>query len=142
FDAERGETNLRKWSRARLYSPLLWNFLRWMKARTIFPENSYGSWKKPLTAAAEEIHRQIPVDLVIGSANPNVDFTPGQHLRRKFTVPYVVDHRDAWHLDVYTGKRVGYPFSRSNRLERRLINDSLEASFVNGPIRDWHAREY
>jgi glycosyltransferase involved in cell wall biosynthesis len=53
-----------------------------------------------------------------------------------------MDHRDAWHLNVYTGKRVGNPRNRSNRLERRLISNATEAWFVNKPIRDWHAREY
>lgn len=142
FDPDRGETDLRLWSRAKLYSPLLWNFLRWLRARAIFPENGYGVWKKPLVAAADRIHHAHAVDLVVGSANPNVDFTPGQHLRRKYGVPYVMDHRDAWHLDVYTGKRVGTRRSRSNRLERKLIDDALEAWFVNEPIRDWHATEY
>lgn len=142
FDPVLGEMDLRKWSRARLYSPLLWNFARWIHSRLNFPESGYGSWKSPLTTAAEEIHREHTVDLVVGSANPNVDFTPGMRLHRKHGVPYVMDHRDAWHLDVYTGKRVGTRFSRSNRLERRLIDDSLEAWFVNQPIRDWHAAEY
>ena len=142
FDPDRGEVDLRKWSRARLHSPLLWDFIHWIRSRLVFPEGGYGSWKAPLTTAAEKIHREHAVDLVVGSANPNVDFTPGMHLRRKYGVPYVMDHRDAWHLDVYTGKRIGRRLGRSNRLERHLIDDSLEAWFVNQPIRDWHAAEY
>src|SRR5690606_31728361 len=98
--------------------------------------------RKPLVDAADRIHRENPVSLVVGSANPNVDFMPGDHLHHKFGVPYVMDHRDAWHLDVYTGKRVGNARNRSNRLERRLITRATEAWFVNQPIRDWHAREY
>ena len=137
-----GETDLRKWSRAHVYSPLLWNFARWLHSRLPFPESGYGSWKVPLTIAAERIHRERPVDLVVGSANPNVDFAPGMHLRRKHGVPYVMDYRDAWHLDVYTGKRLGTRLGRSRRLERRLIDDSHEAWFVNQAIRDWHAKEY
>lgn len=142
FDPAQGETDLSRWSHARLYSPLLWNFVRWIRSRWDFPEAGYGNWKRPLADAAEEIHRRHPVDLVVGSANPNVDFAPGMHLRRTHGVPYVMDHRDAWHLDVYTGKRVGMRLGRSSRLERRLIDDSLEAWFVNQAIRDWHATEY
>ncbi len=142
FDPARGETDLRNWSRARLYSPLWWNFAHWMRSRMSFPEGGYGSWKAPLTAAAEEIHREHPVDLVVGSANPNVDFTPGMHLHRKHGVPYVMDHRDSWHLAVYSGTRVGTRFGRSNRLERRLLNNAQEAWFVNQAIRDWHGGEY
>lgn len=137
-----GETNLRKWSRAHLYSPLLWNFARWILSSLPFPEGGYGSWKVPLTTAAAKIHREHPVDLVVGSANPNVDFAPGMYLRRKHGVPYVMDYRDAWHLDVYTGKQLGARFGRSRRLERRLIDGASEAWFVNQAIRDWHAAEY
>lgn len=137
-----GETDLRKWSRPHVYSPLLWNFTRFLMSRLPFPEGGYGSWKVPLTTAAEEIHRESPVDLVVGSANPNVDFAPGISLHRKHGIPYVMDYRDAWHLDVYSGKRLGGRYSRSRRLERRYIDGALEAWFVNRAIRDWHAAEY
>lgn len=142
FDSRRGEANLRKWSRFRLLSPLLWNYLHLTRSRITFPESSYGNWKAPLIRASEEIHRRHPVDLVVGSANPNVDFVPGLHLHRAYAVPYVMDYRDAWHLSVYSGKRVGSPKRRSNRLERRLLGNAKEAWFVNQAIRDWHAVEY
>lgn len=142
FDQAQGEMDLRRWSRARLYSPLLWNFVRWLASRVSFPESGYGNWKTPLVTATESIHREHAVDLIVGSANPNVDFAPGMHLRRRYGVPYVMDHRDSWHLNVYTGKRIGTRLGRSNRLERRLIDDAEEAWFVNQPIRDWHATEY
>ncbi|MCC7127460.1 MAG: glycosyl transferase [Microbacteriaceae bacterium] len=142
FDTTGGESDLRKWSRSRLYSPLLWDYIRWTLSKFSFPEGGYGGWKEPLNTAAEGIHREHPVDLVIGSANPNVDFAPGQWLHRRYGIPYVMDQRDAWHLDVYTGKRIGTRLGRSNRLERRLIDNSAEAWFVNQPIRDWHAAEY
>jgi glycosyltransferase involved in cell wall biosynthesis len=142
FDPVLGETDLRRWSRARLYSPLLWGFVRWLLSRLHFPESGYGNWKVPLAAAADLIHREHPVDLVVGSANPNVDFVPGMHLHRLHGIPYVIDHRDAWHLDVYAGKRIGTRLGRSNRLERRLLDAAQEAWFVNEAIRDWHAGEY
>jgi len=142
FDTARAETDLRKWSRARLYSPLLWNFTHWLRSGLRFPESGYGSWKGPLAAAAERIHREHPVDLVVGSANPNVDFVPGMQLHRAHGVPYVMDYRDAWHLDVYSGKHLGTRFGRSRRLERRLIDGAIEGWFVNQAIRDWHATEY
>jgi glycosyltransferase involved in cell wall biosynthesis len=53
-----------------------------------------------------------------------------------------MDHRDAWHLDVHTGRHLGRRFGRSRRLERRLIDDALETWFVNEPIRAWYARQY
>lgn len=142
FDAERSDDDLANWSRLRVYSALLWTALRWIPAWFSFPERSYGGWKKPLVAAAEAIHREHPVDLVVGSANPNVDFAPGWHLHRRYGVPYVMDHRDAWHLDVYSGRRTASRLSRSSRLESRMFARSAEGWFVNAPIRDWHAGEH
>ncbi|MBX9472726.1 glycosyl transferase [Microcella sp.] len=142
FDAERSDDNLANWSRLRVYSALLWTALRWIPAWFSFPERSYGGWKKPLITAADAIHREHPVDLVVGSANPNVDFAVGWHLHRRHGVPYVMDHRDAWHLDVYTGARTAPRLSRSSRLESRMFARSAEAWFVNAPIRDWHAGEH
>lgn len=142
FDPQRGESNLAVWSRARVFSPLLWNYLRSVRARFGFPEAGYASWQQPLIAAAKKIHAADAVDLVVGSANPNVDFAPGRYLFLKYGVPYVMDHRDAWNMNVYTGRRVGTPMGRSNRLERAMLADSSEAWFVNKAIRDWHAEEY
>ncbi len=142
FDPQRGETNLSQWSVLRVYSPLFWNASRWLRALASFPEVAYGSWKVPLQRAAEAIHRKDAVDLVLSTANPNVDFAAADHLHKKYNVPYVMDHRDAWHLNVYTGRRVGSPWRRSNRLERRLLEGCMEAWFVNAPIRDWHVAEY
>jgi glycosyltransferase involved in cell wall biosynthesis len=142
FDPELGETDLRSWSRARVYSPLLWNFVHYLGAQRHFPEGGYGSWKGPLTEAAERIHSDDPVDLVVGSANPNVDFAVGEFLHRAHNVPYVMDYRDAWHLDVYSGRRVGTLLGRSSRLERQLLDHATEAWFVNSAIRDWHRRAY
>ena len=142
YDPALGESDLRKWSRARLYSPLLWNFVRSIRSRISFPEGGYGSWKGPLTAAAEQVHQEHPVDLVVGSANPNVDFAVGMQLHRAHGVPYVMDYRDTWHLDVYSGTSLGARFSRSRRMERNLLDNAMEVWFVNQQILDWHAAKY
>lgn len=136
FDPERGEANLAKWPRSRVFSPLLWNYLRAFRARAGFPELGYASWRRPLVAAAAAIHASEPVSLVIGSANPNVDFMPGDFLYRKHKVPYVMDYRDAWNLDVYSGRRFGTRLSRAARIEKKLIGRAVEGWFVNKPIRD------
>ena len=142
FDPERGNTDIGSWSRLRVFSSLFWNASRWLVSLAQFPELAYGSWRKPLERAAEQIHVASPVDLVLATANPNVDFAAANHLNRRFAVPFVIDHRDAWHLNVYSGKRVGKPWHRSNRLERSLMARCTEAWFVNAPIERWHASEY
>jgi len=141
FDPERGETDISRWSRLRVASPPLWHYVRNSRERRGFPERNYGAWAKPLAAAARRIHAASPVSLVVGSANPNVDFVPGDVLHRDSGVPYVMDYRDAWHLDVYTGETLDLG-ERSRELEQRLLGDCAEAWFVNAPIRDWHASEH
>lgn len=142
YDSERGETDLSHWSRSRVFSPMLWNYLRVRSSSFWFPEAGYGRWKPALVEAAHQVHRERPVDLVVGSANPNVDFAPGEFLHRRFGVPFVLDYRDAWTLDVYSGRRAHGRRSRAGRYERRLFSNAWEAWFVNTPIRDWHAHEY
>lgn len=142
FDPARGEEDLERWSRSRVASPLLWSYLRWLASSAKFPEGGYGHWTRALKRAAERIHAEKPVDLVVGTANPNVDFVPGVLLHQKAGVPYVMDYRDGWSLDVYTGRRANSRRSRAGRIERRMLRGATEAWFVNEPIRAWHEREY
>lgn len=142
FALDRGEPDLARWSRVRANLPLWWSLGRSVGERRRFPETFYGSWYRPLVNAAAQVHNDDPVSLVVGSANPNVDFAPGAHLFRTHGVPYVMDYRDAWHLNVYTGKPVGPRWSRSARVERRMLRNAAEVWFVNQPILDWHAVRY
>lgn len=142
FDLSRGETNLSRWTRLRVESPLLWSFLTALRERIAFPEPRYGAWRGPLVAAAREVHRTSPIDLVIGTANPNVDFLPGFYLQKSHGVPYIMDYRDTWHLDMYRGSRIGSRFSRSARWEKKLVSQASEVWFVNKPILDWHAHQF
>ena len=70
-----------------------------------FPETGFGDWRPTLTRAAEEVHRATPVDLAVGTASPAVDFVPGWHLNKRFGVPSIMDYRDAWTIDVFSGER-------------------------------------
>lgn len=136
------ETDLRRWSAARAFAPRLWHKRRKQLDTKDFPEVGYGPWKGPLEAAASRIHAADPVDLVVASANPNVDFTVAAHLHRTAGVPYVMDYRDAWMLDVFDGTQVHDDDSRVSRLEREYVDGATEVWFVNEPIRAWHAERY
>ena len=45
---------------------------------------------RELEQAALRIHRADPVDLVVATANPNVDFTAAWALHQKAKVPYML----------------------------------------------------
>jgi glycosyltransferase involved in cell wall biosynthesis len=140
FDSSRAESDITRWSAVRAASPLAWNALRMARDLRFFPEANYGSWRPLIEAEAERIHERTPVTLTIGTANPYVDLAPGWSLWRRHRIPYVVDFRDTWHLDPYSGRTRGT--RRSRAWERRLVRDAFETWFVNQPILDWHAERH
>lgn len=134
--------DIRFWSRERAQDPHRW-LKRYQSHETDdFPEVHFGPWRAPLIEAAERLHRKTPFDVVIGSANPNVDFAPGVHLNDRYGVPYVMDYRDAWRLDVYSGAELGSDDPRIAEFEARAMRGAQEIWFVNEPIRAWHQQEY
>ncbi|WP_210424413.1 glycosyltransferase [Gephyromycinifex aptenodytis] len=136
------ETDVRKWSATRALAPRLWRKQLAKSDVKDFPERNYGPWRRPLEQAAREIHARNPVDLTVATANPNVDFMAADVLNREFGVPYVMDYRDAWMLNVFDGDLLHEEGGREDLLERDLLNRSREVWFVNEPIRAWHAKRH
>ncbi len=135
-------TDRAEWSRVRRLTPRLWWRARVLLDQVGFPEKVYGRWRRPLERAAEAVHRRDPVDLVVATANPYVDFAAASHLKNRHGIPYVVDYRDAWLLDVFDGHQTHSDRSRPARYERTLLHSACEIWFVNEPIRRWHAKRY
>ncbi|MCH6231348.1 glycosyltransferase [Microbacterium sp. CFH 31415] len=142
FDSAAFQNDLRRWPWLRATAPELWNVLNARKEQRTFPERTYGLWRPALETAALDVHARHPVDLVLGTANPHVDFTPGLRLHRDHGIPYVMDYRDAWQLDVFTGARLSAADSAVAEWERELIADAHAVWFVNEPILRWHAELY
>jgi len=142
FESPGFVNDLAEWSWLRATSPELWNGLNARRGKRSFPERNYGVWRPLLEEAARRVHKETPVDLAIGTANPNVDFLPGYVLSTEYGVPAVMDHRDAWSVDIYSGRRTLEPRSRAGRWERRLMADAEQVWFVNEPLRDWHAQQH
>lgn len=138
------ETNLdlRTWSRFRAHAPELWNGWRGWRTGRVFPEPRYGLWRTELERAASRVHAAHPVTLTIGSANPNVVHTAGFHLQQRHGVPFVMDYRDTWQLDMYSGRRTLTDRSAAAVWERRLVEHAAEVWFVNEPIAQWHRDLY
>jgi glycosyltransferase involved in cell wall biosynthesis len=136
------ECDVRQWGAARALAPRLWTKARRRLDTRLFPEVVYGPWKAPLEAAAKDIHAEAPVDLVVATANPHVDFTVADYLHRVAGVPYVMDYRDAWLLNVFEGTQLVPDSSRESRLERQYVSSAREIWFVNEPIRQWHQARY
>jgi len=136
------DTNVRSYSLLRVALPRVWGRLRHVVDQVPFPEPSYGPWRRSLVKAARDVHDRDPVDLTIATANPYVTFAAADHLHRRFGVPYVMDYRDAWRLDVFSGAEVASAHSRIGRYETHLLASAREAWFVNEPIRSWYQQHY
>jgi glycosyltransferase involved in cell wall biosynthesis len=136
------QNDISAWPRRRARHTEVWKLMDLWRDLIHFPEPNYGRWRPQLERAAERIHRAHRVDLAIGTANPHVDFVPGWHLHRTFGVPHVMDYRDAWQLDVFSGRKQITAIPAVGRWERRLMSTAAEVWFVNKAIRDWHAAEH
>lgn len=142
YDNVQFDDNIRNWPRERAEDPKGWLERRVAGDTAVFPEAVFGPWLTELLPAAEQIHGRRPVDLVIGSANPNVVLAVGDHLHALHGIPYVIDHRDAWRLNCYTGEEQGTDDPRVAELETRYFAHAHEIWFVNEPIRAWHQDRY
>lgn len=142
FSASGFDTDLLSWDYGRARFPEFWQARHNRSGLRAFPEAEFGGWAKTLRAAAEKIHAAKPVDVTIGTAAPYVDFVPGSHLHERFGVPYVMDYRDAWTVDVFRGTDSATATTAQREWERRAIADAHQVWFVNQPIRDWHAERH
>ena len=142
FDWPALDPDVSHYSAVRALAPRVWAKARVRRDQIPFPERGYGPWRGLLEEAAERIHQERAVDLTVYTANPNVTATAAWHLHSRHGVPYVIDYRDAWSLNVFTGARIVKANSRAGRWERRLMESAREVWFVNEPLRAWHAEVY
>lgn len=128
------------WFRARY--PLRW--IRWRRRaeRLPFPEPVFGSWRRAFERGAMSIHGEHPVDLVLVSPAPYTQLAAAWLLHRRHGVPYVVDYRDGWSIDVIGGEEAFPKNSRQGRWESRVLAAARQVWLVNEPIRAFYAARY
>ncbi len=128
------------WLRAR--HPEGWR--RWRRTRDTFafPETVFGPWRRTVVRTALGVHGQRPVDLTLASVAPYAVLPAAWTLHRRHGVPFVIDYRDAWSLDVLTGVEAFPVRSRAGRWEQRLVSHAEELWYVNEPIRAFYRHRY
>lgn len=136
---EPGRRDIRRYSRFRIHAPYVWKEMFRRRSRKGFPEDFHALWHKPASQAAQEIHHSKPVDLVMASASPYVSFKVASELPG---VPYVLDYRDAWAFNTFTGAEIFSVSSERGQLEHGYLQGALQSWFVNDPIHDEYARRY
>ncbi|MGO4384588.1 glycosyltransferase [Specibacter sp. RAF43] len=136
---EPNRRDLRRYSRLRIEAPYLWKELFRRRHRADFPEDFHELWFAPASQAARAIHAERPADLVMASASPYISFKVAAQFG---DVPYILDYRDAWAFNTFTGAENYAPDSKHGRLENDYLNKALQVWFVNEPIRTEYASRY
>lgn len=141
FPGWRFEPDIRTYGRFRRTFPSVADKLHTRREQRIFPE-SYAHWIKPATRRARGLHRSHPIDLVLTTGNPHAAFAVALALHDDNEIPYVVDYRDSWTLNLYEDQPAYPPEHKAWGWERRVLDNASYAVFVNEPLREWHQRRY
>lgn len=136
------ETDIRLFSEERALDPGKW--LQGYRAEVLksFPEPVFGDWRGALEQAALDLHRERPADLVLASCVPYVQLAAVRRLWDEHRVPYAVDFRDGWSLDVIDGVEAFPKDSEAGRWELSLLEHALSLWVVNDQIADFYRARY
>jgi len=83
-----------------------------------------------------------PADLLLASCAPYVNLAATWKLWEEYKVPYAVDFRDGWSLDVIGGGEAFTRDSVSGRWESKVLEHALAVWCVNDPIADFYRERY
>jgi glycosyltransferase involved in cell wall biosynthesis len=136
------ETDLRRFSKERSLDPPGWVAAQVERNREHFPEPRFGAWRATLEEAALRLHRRDPADLVVVTCAPYVTLTPAWRLWEEHRVPYVVDFRDGWSVDVIGGGEAFTRESVSGQWESKLLTNAIALWYVNDPIAQHYRERY
>jgi glycosyltransferase involved in cell wall biosynthesis len=136
------ETDLRRFSRERAIDPLLWQKTDREQTYEVFPDPVFGRWRYDLEEAALRIHREDPVTLSLASCVPYVQLAALRRLYEECAVPYAVDFRDGWSIDVVDDVEAFPMDSPAGKWEAKVIADAVSFWCVNDPIAEHYRNRY
>jgi glycosyltransferase involved in cell wall biosynthesis len=136
------DTNIRAYSEDRALHPTEWIQEQRRRAQKIFPEPVFGGWRPALERAILRVHRQRPADLLVTTCAPYVNIAATWRLWREHRVPYVVDFRDGWSVDVIGGGEAFRLDSVAGQWEQRVLSQAVAIWFVNDPIAGFYRERY
>ncbi|MET7968253.1 glycosyltransferase [Micromonospora sp. NPDC005305] len=135
------ERDLRAYGRFRGLSPILARNLYNFGLKKFFPEH-YLSWAVASVRKALRMHARRRFDVVLATGNPFASFAAAWLIHKATGVPFVVDYRDAWTLNMFTEEPGYEPGHPAWKWERRILRDAAASVFVNQPLRAWYAERY
>jgi glycosyltransferase involved in cell wall biosynthesis len=136
------ETDIRAFSEARTLRPQQWITDKRQQEQKVFPEPVFGGWRPELEQALLRIHRETPADLLLTTCAPYVNLAATWRLWTEHRVPYAVDFRDGWSVDVIGGGEAFARDSVSGKWEARVLGEALAIWCVNEPIADFYRERY
>jgi len=136
------ETDIRTYSEERVLDFNAWRDELFNRDLDFFPERVFGHWLPTLCKAIDDIQKAKPIDFVLASPGPYVVLGAAQHAFDNYAIPYALDYRDGWSVDVLTGEQAFTDSSSEGVLENRVLENSLSTTFVNDAIRDAYAQRY
>ncbi|HSK53524.1 MAG TPA: glycosyltransferase [Clostridia bacterium] len=136
------ETDIRAFSEDRALDPPKWVARLRSEAERSFPEPVFGGWRGALEEALLRVHRDHPADLLVTTCAPYVNLAATWRLWLEHRVPYIIDFRDGWSIDVIGG---GEAFSRDSvagQWEERVLGQACAIWTVNDPIAEFYRERY
>lgn len=136
------ETDIRAFSASRSLYPAQWVADLRKQALRSFPEPVFGGWREQLEEGVLRVHRRRPADLLLTTCAPYVNLAATWRLWEEARVPYAVDFRDGWSVDVIGGGEAFSKDSVSGRWESKLLHEARAIWNVNEPISRFYRERY
>ncbi|PWS51090.1 glycosyl transferase [Streptomyces sp. FT05W] len=135
------QQDLRSYSKLRRTFPLMAKRFYEFGQEKIFPER-YASWAWASVARGLKLHARKRFDVVVATGNPFASFGAAWLFNRLTGVPFVMDYRDSWTLDLFTDEPAFPEDHIAWNWERKCLEKASAAVFVNEALRGWHADRY
>jgi len=136
------ETDIRKFSEKRALQPATWAKQERERHLRFFPELVFGGWRAGLERGVLDVHRAQPADLLLVTCAPYVNLAAALRLWNEHQVPYAVDYRDGWSIDVIGGGEAFTRESEAGVWEDKVLREATSIWVVNDPIAEFYRERY
>lgn len=133
--------DLREFSWLRRSFPLMAKRVYQFSQTKLFPER-YSSWAWASVVRALKLHTKKRFDVVIATGNPFASFGAAWMFNKLTGVPYVMDYRDSWTLEIFQDEPAFPEGHIAWGWEKRMLAKASASVFVNEALRVWHAERY
>ncbi|MEV1064210.1 glycosyltransferase [Streptomyces sp. NPDC050263] len=135
------QNDLREFSWLRRSFPLMAQRVYKFSQTKLFPER-YSSWAWASVMRALKLHTKKRFDVVVATGNPFASFGAAWMFNRLTGVPYVMDYRDSWTLEIFHDEPAFPEGHIAWGWEKRMLAKASASVFVNEALRGWHAERY